>query len=396
MRRLLLLALREALTHPTALIFLAASLALAAAIAWLPGLDSWSGRAVWMLALGICSYAGVVFVLRNTRPAVSAPELKKLIAIRRAIASRLREMSRAGGGDQRTELTEALEDAIRQLDSQIIPAMTELISRQQRLVSHLAHYQDGALPSPDPEILARLERIRSRQREAMDECIRQASNADATLVALLQEGDDSSLAASARAWAQDLLALHDALTEVLAGGDEAVQSTELPPNVLVITHPPPQPSADLVRPVPLVAESALVGPVEEALRRLNNPAALSTCELVQLLPNTIQRAQADGGMSGLTVATPLERAQVLREVLVLAIDRLRPVGVTSSGTTETIQYHILRDEYVLSRPTSYIMTNLSISESTFHRSRRSAILAIARDLGHQEAHVGQQEARLEN
>jgi hypothetical protein len=147
-------------------------------------------------------------------------------------------------------------------------------------------------------------------------------------------------------------------------------------------------------PVRLVAEEALVGPVEEALRRLNNPAALSTCELVQLMPNTIRHAQADGGLSGLTVATPLERAQILREVLVVAIDRLRPVGVTSSATTEAIQYHILRDEYVLAKPTTYIMTSLSISESTFHRSRRSAILAIARDLGHHEAYVGQQ--RLEN
>ncbi len=36
------MALRQALSHPLGLIFLATSLLLAAAMAWLPGLDRWS------------------------------------------------------------------------------------------------------------------------------------------------------------------------------------------------------------------------------------------------------------------------------------------------------------------------------------------------------------------
>jgi hypothetical protein len=386
------MAMREAMSHPLALVFLTGSLTIAGAMVLLPALDRWSDRAVWMALLGIISYAGIIFVLRKAPPGVSAPELKKLVAIRRAIASRLEELRRGGSG-QRTDLTEALEDAIRQLDEQVVPSLTELVTRQQRLVTHLARYEKGELPAPDPEVLARLERIRSRQREAIDECVRQASNADATLVALLQENDDIRLAASVRAWAGDLLALHDALTEVLEGGDQAALSAELPPNIIALDQHSEISPAESELATQLLPET-LMGPVEEALRRLNNPAALSTCELVELLPNVIKRAQADGGLSGLTVATPLERAQILRELLVIAIDRLKPVGVSAGASTEAIQYHVLREEYVLAKPTSFIMTNLSISESTFHRARRAAILAIARDLSHQEVHVSQPERQV--
>ena len=63
----------------------------------------------------------------------------------------------------------------------------------------------------------RLQRIHSRQRAAIDECVQQASNAAGTLVALLQEGDDAMVAAEAQKWAQDLLTLYDAIADVLRG-----------------------------------------------------------------------------------------------------------------------------------------------------------------------------------
>jgi hypothetical protein len=115
--------------------------------------------------------------------------------------------------------------------------------------------------------------------------------------------------------------------------------------------------------------------VGKALRCLNDPAALSKCELVRRLPGTL--AGAGPG--------PLEQAQALRKVLISAIDHLKPSNeATRASAPEVLQYHIMYEEYVLGESTRYIMTRHSISESTFHRNRREAVAAVARHLESRE------------
>ena len=126
--------------------------------------------------------------------------------------------------------------------------------------------------------------------------------------------------------------------------------------------------------------------VEVALRQMNNPDALSRCQLVHRLPGTLAatRSRLDRNDTQAD-PTPLEQAQSLREVLVSAIDRLKPPqGTAGAGGPEALQYHILHEEYVRRESTRYVMGRLSIGEGTFYRNRRGAISAVARHLETQE------------
>src|SRR3954454_24776053 len=64
--------------------------------------------------------------------------------------------------------------------------------------------------------------------------------------------------------------------------------------------------------------------VEEALRGLNEPGRLAKLELGQALPRTL--AAANGGQP----PSGLEGGRLLREVVVAAVDRLKPVDADSS------------------------------------------------------------------
>lgn len=123
---------------------------------------------------------------------------------------------------------------------------------------------------------------------------------------------------------------------------------------------------------------------EEALRRLNNPAALARCELLARIPRLLA-VSAAGASGGRPELTPLEQAHALRQALTSAIERLKPYeSETSMLSPSALQYHILLDEYLRGMPNKQLMTRYSISESTFHRNRREAIAILAQELGKEE------------
>lgn len=135
-----------------------------------------------------------------------------------------------------------------------------------------------------------------------------------------------------------------------------------------------------------VSREHLVRLTEEALRRLNNPAALAECGLIARLPRTLAAMRALAGDGEPREATPLEQAKALREVLARAIDQLKPPDrAPALGAPEALQYYILREEYLLGMPNNQIMTRHSISEGTFHRNRRQAIAVLAQELAMEEA-----------
>ena len=139
--------------------------------------------------------------------------------------------------------------------------------------------------------------------------------------------------------------------------------------------------------------------VEEALRRLNNPAALSRCGLLRRLGGTLTTTRSQHGTGGMSASGPLEQAQSLREVLVSAIEQLKPstsaIGpAIGASAPEALQYYILHEEYVMRKSTSYIITRYSISESTFHRNRRAAVSAVARHLAAQEELIALKQKQL--
>ena len=135
----------------------------------------------------------------------------------------------------------------------------------------------------------------------------------------------------------------------------------------------------------VLSQDPLVGITEHALRRLNNPAALSRSELATRIPRTLEGSTRESLGRGLEEVTPLEKAQAVRSVLISGIERLKPLdGDVGIESPSALQYHILREEYVQGLQNKYIMLRHSISEGSFNRNRRQAIAILADDLRHQE------------
>jgi hypothetical protein len=124
---------------------------------------------------------------------------------------------------------------------------------------------------------------------------------------------------------------------------------------------------------------------ELALRRLNNPSALAKSGLAARIPLTIANARDSQVGGNAPMATPLEEARAVRDVLIAAIERLKPAGDDDRASNPgALQYHILREEYLVGKPNKQIMIRYSISEGTFHRNRRQAIVILAQELSRRE------------
>jgi hypothetical protein len=115
--------------------------------------------------------------------------------------------------------------------------------------------------------------------------------------------------------------------------------------------------------------------VENALRRLYDYAYLGEQALGErVLPRD-------------HTSTHLDRGKALNVLLISAIEKLRPPVAVEPRELPTREWHpylILRDAYVRCESNRDIMTRLYVSEATFHRTRRSALRAVAQvllDLG---------------
>jgi hypothetical protein len=121
--------------------------------------------------------------------------------------------------------------------------------------------------------------------------------------------------------------------------------------------------------------------VEAALNLLNDQARLSACLLLDLLPVTLDATRPASGRGLHEMSGPLAQAQALRAVLLAAIERLKPANLNPLASSPALrQYRVLSDRYVLERPVAHTVTSLNISERTYHRARKEAITAVARDL----------------
>jgi hypothetical protein len=133
-----------------------------------------------------------------------------------------------------------------------------------------------------------------------------------------------------------------------------------------------------------------VAMTEQALRRLNSPATLATCELVERLPATLDSGARERLGRGLEDVTPLERAQVMRGVVIAALERLKPADEgPGHESPAALQYRILEQEYLKGLQNKQIMVLQSIGEGTFNRNRRQAIRMLADELAQQEELLSQ-------
>jgi hypothetical protein len=329
--------------------------------------------------------------LRWSRRFSDPVELLELHAIRQALARRLGQQ-RSNQRDRPSTWTDILSEAIERIDDDIEPALRELLIRHSSVSRHLRLYERGSLPLPDNEIVERLRAIERRHRAAIDGSVRQASNAEAALLALLEEGHQGDVVERARGWTDELLLLHDTLVSALSGDcpvepPETTIERDPDSGVTLSGDDPPLAEYRVTRRHTSTSTAELACHVEEGLRALNNLGALACCDLINDLPYTLAVAREGGGRR-LDEPTPLEEAQTLHGLLRAAIDRLKPAaGPNSTDGARSLGHEILVEEYVLRRSTRSIMARHFISESTLHRHRNAAIRALANDLLSHERHL---------
>jgi hypothetical protein len=119
--------------------------------------------------------------------------------------------------------------------------------------------------------------------------------------------------------------------------------------------------------------------VETALRNMYDYSFLGDTPLGELKLVHTRLLQGQG--------TTLDRGKTVHEVLLEAVNKLRP-GTAISRDPPPREWHpylILRDAYMEEISNRDIMLKLFISEGTFNRTRRAAIRSVARTLGEMEA-----------
>ncbi len=122
---------------------------------------------------------------------------------------------------------------------------------------------------------------------------------------------------------------------------------------------------------PMTVSPDLVAQVEDALRRLYDYAYLGE----QLLGDRVLPQDP--------ACTHLDRGKALNALLITTIEKLRPPAAAEPRELPSREWHpylILRDAYVRGETNRDIMSRLYVSEATFHRTRRSALRAVAQAL----------------
>src|SRR5579884_4114763 len=125
--------------------------------------------------------------------------------------------------------------------------------------------------------------------------------------------------------------------------------------------------------------------VDEALRRLNRPAFLSESRLLALVPRSVEAACSRRGLVNGRPPSALDRAQALRDLIIAAMERLKPAEHDQEANlTAARQYAVVYEAYVLERPNKQICLRHEISERTLNRLRHETVRLLSRELMQQE------------
>ena len=128
------------------------------------------------------------------------------------------------------------------------------------------------------------------------------------------------------------------------------------------------------------SEREAISLVEDALRHLHDYPYLGEHALAQLRIVESHLDVQEGAF-----VTHLDRGRALQEILIAAIEKLRPPDPQPSPPTrEWHQYVILYDCYVVGKLNREVMSALYISEGTFSRARRRAVRGVSRALAEME------------
>ena len=395
------MAWRAGLTQPFGALLLLLSGLLALALVAVPLLDPWSGRIPWILAAGFGAYAACALI--SARWGWSSVEARAIRATRHRVGRRIEERAAAASGNTRTQLEARAARALARIDEEILPPFLGLVGHNIELKQQLETYS-ARVPAPDPTSLARLREIYAHRRAATERCVQRTVDAETQLLALLQERDDRVLAGELDLWIERLQDISAELANALVlpavprqeaddvgGGGEVqkahgpwpdeVEPEAVPRSVAVGADGTPRPTEPDPR-MPALPDAEFVELVDQAIKQLNKPTHLAKSDLAARVPRSIAGVRLQWGQTDSGEATSLEEAQALRQLLVDAIERLKPAD--SESSPRALQYHVLHKKYVLGQDVKHVVIRHSISESTFFRERLSAVRAVADDLWQQE------------
>jgi len=135
-----------------------------------------------------------------------------------------------------------------------------------------------------------------------------------------------------------------------------------------------------------VSEKEFKKLVEDALRHIDDYTYLGEQQLAGLRVVELRLLQSDEEF-----VTHIDRGKALSDILILAINKLKPAGDEPRGSQlpsrEWYQYTVLHEAYVEGVMNRDIMSKLYISEGTFNRARRRAVRGVARALQEMEQGV---------
>src|SRR5260370_31927660 len=117
------------------------------------------------------------------------------------------------------------------------------------------------------------------------------------------------------------------------------------------------------------------------MHSVNNPGVLGRSELIPPLRESMSEIwhQSEAARSG--DPSPLEQSQLLRTLLVRAIEQL---NVSDAGSTRDHQYQVLRMQYVMGLNVVQAGTRLGIAEQGVYRPSAEGEEAVPDELWHRQ------------
>jgi len=332
---------------------------------------AWSDRAFWVLLAGMVAYVASAVVVSLWPPGLAGA--RRLQRTRDRVSGQLDARVRLSSPTCRHQLEALRVAALARIDDEILPPFAQLVQRDTGVNSEILAYRRSSA-EPNEEVIGRLLVIHEQYLRGTRACVQRALDAEARLFAVLQERDDVVLGGALLAW------IDNDLGQLAKAVDESL-TLPLGP-VSAAPAPAPEPlAADVPELAMQPQPPKLADLTRRTLRSLNKPAPLAKSELIPLFAESLNELWHQSDVARSSDPSPLEQSQLLRTLLVRAIEQLR---VSDAGSTRDHQYQVLRMQYVMGLNVVQVSTRLGIAEQGVYRRSAEGVEALANDLWRRE------------
>jgi hypothetical protein len=210
--------------RPPAGLVLGSGLVLLALIFVLPQLEGY--RDGWAVLAGLTLVCWLLLAAgqSGTGQLVASAGSQELSAVARMRAEMVEQVH---GLPEGHPLKRDFPDVLERLDTEILPRLAQLVTKHAELEQRLGGWSAAnATVKPDAATLGRLQGLRDRQARVISDLVQQVANMDASLLGLIQEGDEQHMVGQVRQWAEEMEFRWQGMAEVL--GEEPMPSPPKP------------------------------------------------------------------------------------------------------------------------------------------------------------------------